>query len=83
VSKEDLISQENLSNDLQKASKSAILIKLRKAINTHPGSIVAPLPLWSCCKLTSGRGEKNKKGVAPTLFSYHQINYSRHFSHKF
>ena len=44
----------------QNASKSAILIKLRKAINTHPGTIVAPLPLWSCCKLTSGRGEKQK-----------------------
>ena len=26
------------------------------------GSIVVLLPLWSCCKLTSERGEKNKKG---------------------
>ena len=41
---------------------SAILIELSKTANTHLGSIVAPLPLWSCCKLTSERGEKNKKG---------------------
>jgi len=84
VSKEDLISQENLSNDLQKASKSAILIKLRKAINTHPGSIVAPLPLWSCCKLTSGRGEKNKKeNLLMAVISMKQLlEAGVHFGHQ-
>ena len=38
---------------------------------------MAPLPLWSCCKLTSERGEKNKKGETTHGSNFNETTFLR------